>query len=80
MVRVRECWDELRMGISMNLMETPLAELVSNPNYSETEVTIAENFLNDLIKLKVLCEAIVDGIEIHNCFPMFIVPKAGQPG
>jgi len=56
----------------MNFMETPLAEVVSNPDYSETEVTITKNFVNDLIKLKV--------IEIHNCYPMFIVPKAGQPG
>ena len=64
----------------MNFMKTPLAELVSNPDYSETEVTIAENFVNDLIKLKVLREAIVDGIKIHNSFLMFIVPKAGQPG
>ena len=53
----------------------PLAELVSNPDYSLEEVTISMSFVNDLIELKVLREATVDGIDIHNCFPMFIMPK-----
>jgi hypothetical protein len=73
-------WDGLRLGTSMNFMKTPTSCLVPNQIMNADETMLASKFVDELIRLGVLKTASTFQIEIRNNFPLFLVPKPGQPG
>ena len=73
-------WDGLRLGSSMNFMEVPEPGFVPNQEMDEHELHIADGFFEELISLGILKDAEEHGISVTNNFPLFLVPKAGQPG
>ena len=72
-------WLELREGVSMNFMEAPTPGLVPNQELKGVELKEAVNFVNELIELKVLRPP-PSILQLLNNFPLFLVPKPGQPG
>ncbi len=75
-----EHWKALRFGISMNFFREPPPGILPNMKMDEEQLQLAEKFIEQLSSLGVLGDAIKDGVEIRNNFPLFLVPKAGQPG
>ena len=63
----------------MNFMDTPKPGLVPNQELKGGELKEATNFVNKLIDLKVLRPP-PPLLKLLNNFPLFLVPKPGQPG
>ena len=72
-------WEELRNGASMNFMETPSPGLIPNQELKGEALTTAIKFTDELIDLKVLRKSTAQDRVVNN-FPLFLVPKPGQPG
>ena len=72
-------WCELRRGLSMNFLKTPLPGLVANAPMNPDELATAIKFVDELISLGVLEEEPYPGNVVNNC-SLFLVPKPGQPG
>ena len=72
-------WLELREGVSMNFMDVPTPGLVPNQDLKPEELKEAINFVDELIELHVLLPP-PPLLKILNNFPLFLVPKPGQPG
>ena len=72
-------WEELRNGASMNFMETPSPGLTPNQQLKGEALVTAIKFTDELINLKVLRKS-TDQDKVVNNFPLFLVPKPGQPG
>ena len=72
-------WMELREGVSMNFMENPQPGMVSNQDLKGEELKEAVKFVDELIALRVL-QPPPTLLKILNNFPLFLVPKPGQPG
>lgn len=62
----------------MNFMETPTPGLVANQELKGEALTTAIKFTDDLVNLNVLRRATTQD-EVVNNFPLFLVPKPGQP-
>ena len=75
----KEHWEELRNGASMNFMETPVSGLTSNQDLKGETLSTAVKFTDKLIDLGVLRKCNKDELVMNN-FPLFLVPKPGQPG
>jgi hypothetical protein len=73
-----ESWDELREGCSMNFIHTPAAGTTPNSELTPEQVTIAEDFVDELVSLGVLIPVQPD--EMISNGPIFCLPKPGQPG
>ena len=71
-------WEELRNGASMNFMETPSPGLTPNQQLKGEALVTAIKFTDELINLKVLRKS-TDKDKVVNNFPLFLVPKPGQP-
>ena len=63
----------------MNFMTTLTPGVTSNQDLQGPELKEAINFVDELISLKVLTKA-HPSTQIRNSFPLFLVPKPGQPG
>ena len=74
----KEHWTELRDGASMNFMTPPVPGLVPNQNLEGPALVEAIKFVDQLVSLGVLREAQPSDNIINN-FPLFLVPKPGQP-
>ena len=72
-------WDELRDGASMNFMEPPPPGLAPNQELKGEALTTAVRFIEELAYLNVQRKAATHE-KIFNNFPLFLVPKSGQPG
>ena len=72
-------WRDLRIGASMNFMVQPTPGIVPNQDLEGEELKVAIEFVDELIKLKVLISP-PPGCVVINTFPLFLVPKPGQPG
>lgn len=75
-----EHWESIRLGISMNFMRVPKPSILPNMKMDTDQLALAKKFVDQLISLGVLRSAEQDGVEIVNNFPLFLVPKPGQPG
>jgi hypothetical protein len=73
-----EWWDELRNGCPMNFLHKPAAEITPNSELTPEQITIAEEFVHELVSLGVLVE--VKPGEMVTNGPIFCLPKPGQPG
>ena len=71
-------WPELRLGASMNFMESPVPEKIPNSKMDTELLAAAIVFVDELISLKVLIPY-PDEL-ILNTFPLFLVPKPYQAG
>lgn len=71
-------WEELRLGASMNFMETPKPGLVENQLATGDQLALQIKFVDGLIDLGVLAPE--KGYKIVNNFPLFLAPKPKQPG
>jgi hypothetical protein len=69
----------LRLGVSMNFLDTPVPGLFANAKMPPEELATAISFVDELITLGVL-EPVPAGEVLSNNCPLFIVPKPGQPG
>jgi hypothetical protein len=74
----RERWDEIRDGCSMNFLRDPIRLIQPNSDMTDEQLDIAEEFLQELVSLGVLDE--VDTAAVLTNFPIFCLPKPGQPG
>ena len=72
-------WNDLRTGATMNFMEIPKPGKVPNQDLKGPALAAAIQFVDELIALKVLCLP-PSSVQIFNSFPLFLVPKPGQPG
>ena len=63
----------------MNFMDTPDPGLVPNQDLKGEELNEAIKFVDELIDLKVL-QPPPALLKMLNNFPLFLVPKPGQPG
>ena len=72
-------WEELREGASMNFMEAPQPGLTQNQELKGEELATAIKFTEELADLNVLRKTASEE-EVENNFPLFLVPKPGQPG
>ena len=63
----------------MNFMETPSPGLTPNQQLKGGALVTAIKFTDELINLKVLRKS-TDQDKVVNNFPLFLVPKPGQPG
>ena len=63
----------------MNFMEAPTPRKVPNQDLKGPALKAAIQFVDELISLKVLCLP-PPSAKIFNYFPLFLVPKPGQPG
>jgi hypothetical protein len=62
----------------MNFMETPVPVLEENGKMTDSQLTIAVAFVNELISLGVL--ALVPHVVLRmNVCPLFSIAKPGQP-
>ncbi len=75
-----EHWESIRLGISMNFMRVPEPNILPNMDMDAEQLDLANKFVDQLISLGVLRSAKEDGVEVVNNFPLFLVPKSGQPG
>jgi hypothetical protein len=73
-----ESWDELREGCSMNFLTPPKELITPNSEMTAEQVTIAEEFVEELVSLGVLIR--VQPGEMVTNGPLFCLPKPGQPG
>jgi hypothetical protein len=73
-----ESWDELREGYSMNFITPPKEQITPNSEMTAEQVTIAEEFVEELVNLGVLIR--VKPGEMVTNGPLFCLPKPGQPG
>jgi hypothetical protein len=73
-----EHWHDLRHGCPMNFLEPPVSGVVLNSAMTDEQCGTAIEFVEELCQLGVLQEAEPDEV-LTNC-PLFILPKAGQPG
>jgi hypothetical protein len=71
-----EHWESLRVGGSMNYMETPVLVLEENFKMTESQLTIAVAFVTELISLGVLA-FVTHGVLLINVCPLFLVTKPG---
>ena len=62
----------------MNFMLTPKSEIVENGKMDPEQLATAVKFAEELIALGVLFEQ--EEANVYNNFPLFLVPKPGQPG
>ena len=53
--------------------------MVDNAEMTDSKLVAATEFVDELVSLGVLCEA-DEGMKILSNAPLFVVPKAGQPG
>ena len=60
-------------------MDTPTAGTVPNQELKGPELVVAIKFVDELISLQVL-RSPPPSVSIENNFPLFLVPKPGQPG
>jgi hypothetical protein len=74
----RESWDELRGGCPMNFLRNPSAGITPNSEMTPEQITIAAEFVEELVSLGVLIP-VKPGEMISNG-PIFCLPKPGQPG
>jgi hypothetical protein len=74
----RESWDELRDGCSMNFIRKPPEVITPNSELTPEQVTIAMEFIEELVGLGVLVR-VKTGKMVTNG-PIFCLPKPGQPG
>ena len=72
-------WQDLRIGASMNFMVEPTPGLTPNQDLEGAELKVAKEFVDELIKLRVLIPPPPLCVVV-NTFPLFLVPKPGQPG
>lgn len=72
-------WEDLRIGASMNFMTQPTPGIIPNQELEGEEQRFAIEFVDELVELKVLIPP-PPGCVVVNTFPLFLVPKAGQPG
>lgn len=68
-----EHWVELCKGISMNFIETPTPAHLPNQNMNEHDLSIACQFMDELIDLGVFLKCKKEDILLN--FPLFVVPK-----
>ena len=73
-------WDSLRLGTSMNFLRSPKPGFIPNQEMDAIQLGLAVDFVEDLIRLGVVKRASDHGIVVLNNFPLFLVPKLGQPG
>ncbi len=73
-------WDALRNGISMNFMKPPKPGLIQNQKMNPEELKVATAFVEELRQLGVIERCADFDVELVNNFPLFLVPKPGQPG
>jgi hypothetical protein len=73
-----ESWDNIRTGCSMNFLQRPPSETTDNSAMAGEQVTIAEEFIKELVDLGVLVK-VAPGELVANG-PLFCLPKPGQPG
>ena len=74
-----EHWPGLRTGSSMNFLTPPPTGLTENAKLDAEQAAVAGEFVEELIKLKIIRRAPPDDPILMNC-PLFVVPKPGQPG
>ena len=72
-------WENLRTGSPMNFMEVPTPGLIPNQVLKGPELDAAIKFVDELISLQVLILP-PPSVTVLNYFPLFLVPKPGQPG
>jgi hypothetical protein len=72
-------WEDLRLGTSLNFLQTPPPACLPNYEMSDAERIIGGQFVDELISLGVL-EAVPPHDPNLNTCPLFLVPKPGQPG
>jgi hypothetical protein len=65
-----EHWESLRFGGSMSSMDTPVPIMVENGKMTESQLTIAVAFVNELISLGVL-DLVPHGVLLMNMCPLF---------
>jgi hypothetical protein len=73
-----ESWDELREGCTMNFLMPPKEQITPNSEMTAEQVTIAEEFVEELVSLGVLIQ-VKPGDMVTNG-PWFCLPKPGQSG
>ena len=73
--RPRIHWKDLRLGTSMNFMDTPTPVITASKDLKVAAI----KFVDGLISLNVLC-CPPPSITVVNIFPLFLVPKPGQAG
>ena len=71
-------WEALREGSSMNFLLDPATGLMENSNMDPEQLETAIKFTDELVELGVLVE--MEKSDLKNNFPLFLVPKPGQPG
>jgi hypothetical protein len=76
--RPPEHWKSLHFWGSMNFMETPVPFLKENGKMNEIQLTIAVDFVTELISLGVIA-LVPHVVLLMNVGPMFLVAKPGQP-
>ena len=69
--------EEARLGSTMRFMVDPGTELVGNPPMTSEQTQVVETFVNELLELGTLRKATR---ALRRACPLFVVPKAGQPG
>lgn len=75
----KEHWDDLRDGSSMNFLSPPPAGLTMNGDMDDVQRSIAGEFVDELVNLRVLQKPPPERPTISNA-PLFLLPKDGQPG
>jgi hypothetical protein len=71
----QEHWRDLKDGSSMNFLSEPGHKLTPNAAMTPEQTDIAAEFVDELVALGVMVEG-----EIVTNAPLFVLPKAGQPG
>jgi hypothetical protein len=73
-----ESWEDIRTGCSMNFLRPPDERITPNSEMTAEQVTIAAEFVDELMELGVLIR--VKPGEMVTNGPLFCLPKPGQPG
>lgn len=74
----QEHWEALREGSKMNFLIEPGHGIHPNSEMDPGQMTVAEEFVTELIDLGVLRPARES--EVRTTAPLFCLPKEGQPG
>ena len=79
----QSCWEDIRLGGSMNFLTEPKHQIIPNSPMNADELKVAEEFVDELIALGVLRPALDESgrpVDVVTNAPLFTVPKPGQPG
>jgi hypothetical protein len=64
-------WEDLRLSASVNLMKVLIPRKDPNSPFTQEQLAIAENFVDELITLRVL-ESVAEGATLVNSYPLFL--------